>query len=693
MSNARFFSFARGCAHAPRALAAFAGWLLATCAAAAALPASTAPATVPVDAALAQQRLAFRQAWAVAQQGGDGWRAWAGKLGDYPLLPYLEAAALEHDVAQLDRTRVEDYLQRYPELPPASDLRRAWLLQQARTQRWDDFLALYQSGLGDALNCDALQARLAQGGTLDFDRDLAALWAKPALPHACDAVLDAAHAQGLLTDARLWTRIDRAQEAGQAGTIGMLAVWLPDDEREAAQDLALALRDPSQAAAAAAGWSDTPRHRQAAALAVGRLARRDADAADTAWQRLQGRFTFDTVERDAVLYALALYHATDFDAQALARLAALPAAARTDASREWRARVALARQDWPALLAALDAMPAAQQQADEWRYFRARALAASGEDAQAGQLYATLAKEPTYFGFLAADHRHQDYTICPLDPAVDPAREQALLGRPGLQRAFELYAVGLPAFARREWSQALADSDTATQRAAADLAYRRGWYDRAVFTFTSGEALRYYDERFPLASQDGVVPQATAAGIDPSWAYAIARAESAWVSDAHSGADARGLMQLVPATAERVAREYGLAWNGGDSLYDPAVNVMLGTRYLAQMAARFDGSPWLASAAYNAGPNKVEQWLDARGTLAPDLFVATIPYKETREYVARVMAFSVIYDWRLDGKAIPLSRRMLPAGEAYGLPDVHTPRTSVACPGAVAPASPASAGG
>ena len=422
-----------------------------------------------------------------------------------------------------------------------------------------------------------------------------------------------------------------------------------------------------------------------------RLARRQASSADTAWQELQSRFRFSEAQRNRILQTLALYHATDFDDGALARLIALPAAAQTDGTREWRVRVALAQQDWSAVLAGLDAMPASQQQDGEWQYFRARALAALGHDDEARQLFEAQADKPTFFGFLSADRLDQPYAICPLTLAEDPQREQVLLANPGLSRAFELYAVDLPKLARREWARALQDADAATRRIAADMANRRGWYDRAVFTMSSGDALRLYDLRFPLASQDGLVPQAEQAGIEPAWAYGILRAESAWMSDAQSGADARGLMQLVPATAALVAKRNGFDWGGGDTLYDPVTNIALGTRYLAQMAARFNGSPWLASAAYNAGPNKVDQWLAARGTLAPDLFVATIPYKETREYVARVMAFSVIYDWRLSGDTVvPLANRMGPIGQPYALPTAATARRAVACP--AAEATPAAAG-
>jgi soluble lytic murein transglycosylase len=357
----------------------------------------------------------------------------------------------------------------------------------------------------------------------------------------------------------------------------------------------------------------------------------------------------------------------------------------------------LSQRDWRAALAGIEAMPATQQDDDEWRYFRARALVELGRAKAAQPLYRALAQQATYYGFLAADRIGAPYAICPLHPATaDAQREQAVLAMPGLRRAFELYAVDLPRYARREWTRALAGSDAATRQLAAELANRQGWYDRAVFTFSHGDMLRYYALRFPLASQDGLVAQAGQAGIDPAWAYGILRAESAWMTDAHSGADARGLMQLLPSTAAAVARRNGLAWGGGDSLYDPAVNVTLGTRHLAELAARFGDAPWLASAAYNAGSAKLGQWLDARGSLTPDLFVATIPYKETREYVARVMAFSVIYDWRLHGDALPVSARM-PAfvdpsgGQPAGRPDAHAARKTVACPAGAAPAGASSA--
>lgn len=631
------------------------------------------------------QREQFRQAYAAAKQGGDSWHALATGLQTYPLYPYLQAVSLEHDIRQIDLATVQAYLKQYPDMIPAGDLRSDFLRELARRKDWTDFRQLYQPGLGDTLSCDALQAKLASAMPLDFDRDLAFLWAKPSLPGACDPVLAAAHDQGLLTTARLWTRIDTAAAAGRAGTVASLARWLPPDDATTAGQLALALRDPAAALAAADTWPDGVRQRQAVTIALTQLAPRQSSAADAAWQKLQSHFHFSTTQRDRIEHAIALFYATDFDDHALARLAALPPGAQSDSTRQWRVRVALARQDWQAALDGINAMPASQQQDGEWRYFRARAENALGHGDEAKQQYAALADQASFFGFLAADRVAQPYAICPRQMNVEDAREQVLLNRPGLLRAFELYAVDLPHFARREWNRALKGADQQTRRMAADLAHRRGWFDRAVFTFSSGDDLHMYSLRFPLAPQDGVVLQAEQSGIDPAWAYGILRAESAWQPDAHSGADARGLMQLVPATAELVAQRNGLNWNGAASLYDPATNIELGTRYLAQMAARFNGSPWLASAAYNAGPNRVDQWLIERGSLPPDLFIATIPFKETREYVARVMAFALIYDWRLHGNAVPLDTRLGAIGKLYMLPTATTPRRAIDCPTAAAP--------
>ncbi len=94
-------------------------------------------------------------------------------------------------------------------------------------------------------------------------------------------------------------------------------------------------------------------------------------------------------------------------------------------------------------------------------------------------------------------------------------------------------------------------------------------------------------------------------------------------------------------------------------MYQPLTNIALASAYLREMLDRYDGRTYIAIGAYNAGARPVNRWLAQRPQFDPDFWIETVSYKETRDYIARVLAFSVIYDWRFDGKAVPLSDRML----------------------------------
>ena len=442
----------------------------------------------------------------------------------------------------------------------------------------------------------------------------------------------------------------------------------------------------------ALNWPDAPRHRAAVLSGLTRLARRDAAAAVALWPGLKQHFQFTALEQGSVDVAIALSRATDFESDAVAQLAAAPAEAQDEASREWRVRAAIGASDWDAAMAALDALSDTQKADGEWRYLRARVLGKLNRRDEAQPLLETLASEAGYHGFLAADWLDRPYAICPLTLAADSKAEAALLATfPELDRAFEWQALDRLPDARRSWDYAVKGLDDSQRRLAVDLASRREWHDRAVFSLTQGDELKLYLQRFPLLREAQVKRESAAAGIDPTWAFSIIRAESAFMPDARSAANAYGLMQLLPSTAAALAKIEKIAYHRAEDLYQPTTNIALGTRYLARMAQRYDGAPWLATAAYNAGSAPVERWLAARGGLDPDFFVATIPYRETREYVARVLAYSVIYDWRMNQKAVALGARMPRPGQTYAPPDSKTPRKSVTCP-IVATPSPGAAG-
>jgi soluble lytic murein transglycosylase len=647
---------------------------------------TTTAQTASGSANLQQQRESFRAAYAAARTGA-AWRPLANGLESYPLYPYLEAAALQHDIENATRAEIDAYLQRYAGLIPADDVREAELRWLARQKDWTGFQHFYRPGLGDTLTCDALQARLARGEPLDFERDLAELWQQTSLPSACQPVLDAAFVQGLLTPQRVWDRIERAADAGRSSTISQSAAWLTGDDARAANRIADAVASPADFLKKADTLADTSRNREAVSRALTRFARRHSAKAIDDWRSLSKRFAFDDAQRNRVLAALALYNAVDFGPDPLARLAALPAEAQSDATREWRVRIAVAQGNWKAAQAAISALSPDELQHDEWRYWRARVAQKLGQADTARDDYAALAQQATFYGFLAADRVALPYTICPETIPADAIADAKIKAIPGFARAFEFFALGMLHSARREWSRAFPDLSPPEQRQAAALASRMGWYDRAIFAFGKSGDLQYYALRFPLANEDRVLEAAQAAGIDPAWTFAIIRAETAWQPDARSGADARGLMQLLPGTAELVSRRSGLPYPGPSSLYDPDINIPLGTRYLAHLGMRFNGSPWLTSAAYNAGPGNAQRWVDARGNLDPEVFILTIPFNETRDYVTRVMSFATIYGWRLHGAPMAVSSRLPAIGTPYD-PAVDPPRKQVVCK-TPAPAAPA----
>lgn len=642
-------------------------------------------ASLPVAAAdRAAERQSFRRALDAVERGHE-WKAEAAQLADYPLLPVLQARELGRKLDKIDPGALQAFAAQWPTALPVVELRRAWLLDRATKKQWADFLAVYADDPDRELRCHALAAKLAGGGSIDWQEDLQALWTEDRpLPGACNPALDWSARNNLLDTAKLWQRIDRGVDAGKVAVVDALVSRLPAAEQPAANRLAAALRDPAAALKQAATWPDDQRHRRAAAVALTRQARRDATGAEANYAALAKHFRWSAAERGEIAAAFALYRATEFDADALKRLAELAPSAQNDATREWRVRVALAASDWTAALQALDALSEQQKRDEEWRYLRARVLRKLDRKDEADHLLATLAGEANFYGFLAADWTDRPYAICTKSLPSNRAAEQRLLDEYGLARAFEWRALGEGREARREWDYTLSRIAPDQRRLAADLAYREGWYDRAVFALNKGEELRFYEQRFPLAREPQIRRASHETGLDPAWTYAIIRAESAWIEDARSSADAYGLMQLLPGTAARVAKDAGIAYRRAEDLYHGDTNIALGTRYLSQMARRYSGAPWLASAAYNAGPGAVERWLGQRGQLEPDFFIASIPYKETREYVARVLAFSVIYDWRMNGRALAVAARLPRYGQDYSAPGRDTPRKSVVCPAPIA---------
>ena len=259
------------------------------------------------------------------------------------------------------------------------------------------------------------------------------------------------------------------------------------------------------------------------------------------------------------------------------------------------------------------------------------------------------------------------------------AADKAAIARdPGIVRALQLYTLDRKGWAVREWDAALSRFSDSQRRLAVEVAQDNGWFDRGVFGLVNVGGQRYPDEtrlyqlRFPLHHDATIRREAARNNLDPAWVAAEIRAESVFDPNARSSADARGLMQVLPGTGAAVAAKLGMPWKGGESLYDADTNIALGSAYLRQLMDKYGGKPYQVIAGYNAGPAPLNRWVSQRPTMDPDFWIETISYKETRDYVARVLAFSTVYDWRLNGDALRVADRLI--GRTDG------PRKTFTCP-------------
>ena len=207
------------------------------------------------------------------------------------------------------------------------------------------------------------------------------------------------------------------------------------------------------------------------------------------------------------------------------------------------------------------------------------------------------------------------------------------------KNAFEFYYIGRYIEARREWRYWLSQLNYREKLVAAKLANENGWFDRAIFTLAQVGYLDDVELRFPKAFDKKINKHAQQQEINPAWAFAIARRESSFMTDARSPVGAKGLMQLMPNTAKQlkrgsVSRRY---------LYNADNNIQLGTKYLRKLLDKNKGNQILATASYNAGPYRVKKWLQNTSAMPADIWIETIPFRETRNYVKSVLAYQEIY--------------------------------------------------
>ncbi|MFP5357560.1 MAG: transglycosylase SLT domain-containing protein [Gammaproteobacteria bacterium] len=618
---------------------------------------------VSACAARADLRAEFGEALAQAERG-EPVQAHAA-LRRYVLYPYLEAVQLSARLPQADAALDRDmaaYHTRHAHLPVARQLHQDWLRSLAARGQWAALLEhAAPEGLPVDLVCHQLNARAQAGGDEGLVEAALQVWMTGALlPESCVAPFDWLQAQGALTPERLAARIELALVADSGELADFLLRQLPQSEgaalrwhrrlqtapQDSLEQLRRQPRTPVDFAAIEDGWFRLARRQpQAAAEQLDAFIRarkladepaarlRELTGLGLAWSRLPG---------------------------AVRQFRAAGLATRDERVHEWRVRSALWHGEWTQALQWIEALPPALADSARWRYWRARALEALEQREEAQRLYAELSHANNAYAALASWRLGQPARPVPAPaPAPVPALQRSLDRLPGLVRGIELHALGRAEWLNQEWAVVLNALPPEQLPQLAHWAMARGWRLHGVLAASRAAIYDDYALLYPRPYDAQVRAAAVQSRVRDDFIYAVMRQESLFDPRAVSPANARGLMQLLPATAERTARRWKLPVPDLDALFEPETNIRLGAAYLRDMTERFGDQPLLTLAAYNAGPNAAARWLpDA--PMDPDVWMENIPYNETRDYVQRILWHIAVFGFVEQGEPQDLGEFLRP---------------------------------
>jgi len=593
---------------------------------------------------------------AAMQSDAARFEAAAARAGDHPLRDYLDYWRLRMRVAAgakgagTDGSADRDvllFIERHAGTLVADLMRRDFMLDLGRRGEWamlESIDAQWVLRDDSQAACYAWLAALHGGKPLP-EEARAALFRPRELGEGCGALLETLADIGRLDRDALWLRLKYALEGGASTSVRRIGalLQLPPAAVEAA------LERPAKVLGAPASTEVT-------VIAAVQLARQDPEAA---LARLEDLVQLPQLERNFVLSQIAAQSMRRLSPQSLSLARQSLGAAASDETWAWLARAALRDGDWATLRAIVGNMSAAGRAEPTWVYWNARADQAFGRTEQAKAQWRSIAGPFDFYGQLADEELGRQVSAPPAAARPTDAELAEPASNPGFARALKFYDLGLRFEGNREWNFQLRGMNDRQLLAAAEWACRREILDRCVNTADRTVAEHDFGLRFITPFRSRLSPVAEEQGLDPAWVYGLIRQESRFLISARSSASAQGLMQIIPPTARWIARKLGVADFRLEHLNDMDTNLRFGTFYLKTVLDGLEGSPLLASAGYNAGPNRPRRW---RATLAGPVegavFAEIIPFNETRDYVKKVLSNATIYASLMTGEPQSLKARL-----------------------------------
>lgn len=614
------------------------------------------------DTELASHRFHYQKAKAaLAQKNTKAFKEHMSKLGDYPLRQYLEFAQLRGSFTQLPLAEIDDFFAAYPDSFLASRMRSNLLQFLASREKWKDFSRYYDAEENASLElyCHSLNARIKAGDKSAL-AEVTPLWdVGKSQPAPCDPVFVAWRNAGYQTQELVWSRFNKAMIQGETSFARYLSNQLTTLKPKANLYLQVHASPKLITQRQRFQEQDLPTQ-HIIAYGIKKLSRTAPKEALQQWQMYEAQQLFpEDLMLDTKLAIVQKLIRTGETAEAQSLLS-YSHTLRQEEILDELLRETLGEGDWERLAEGLLLLDDKNRQNERWRYWAARTQEVLKRPIEgyptAEEIYREVAQNRSFYGFLSADKLRQTYALVDESTLIDDAFRAQVAEMPAMQRAHELWLTGNITEARAEWLYASRRMDEKQLAAAGQLARDWGWYNTGIQTMINGNLWNELTVRFPLAYREEIAKIAQDTQLEPTFIYAIARQESAFDAAARSPVGAMGLMQLMPQTALYTAKKSGIKHANTKDLLKAEHNMRLGGLYLNHLLQTFNGNRILAAAAYNAGPSRVNRWLSEQGKEKPvDVWIETIPYKETRHYVQNVLCFSVIYGYRLGQPTVFLS--------------------------------------
>ena len=581
-------------------------------------------------------------------------------LRQYPLFPYLEYTDKIYRISRQTPEDIRQFADQYHDTPLMNLLLQQYLNNLGKRGHWDTFLEFYlefrkENAINHSRenNCYYPYALARTGDTRQAMMEARKLWLVDySQPGECDPVFKLWRHAGNPDARTAWQRYAISLKSNEITLANYLVRFLANEDRTFASNLKRVHTRPDNIKRTERFRQQHPYNRELIIHGIRRLARSQPGAAFDLLRQYKTQHTFKAIVLTDTYSYVGRHWASTNDADTVPENLAELLPVDLNSHPELISaliRLALRHANWDQVLLLIHRLPKELQLEPRWQYWKARVLADSADTTDqkiAEEIYRKLTELRNIYGFLAADLMQLPYNFVDKPTPVTNEEILAMELTPGIQRALELFTLGELALARREWYFTTRNFSNKERAIAANVASRWGWYKSAIQSLIDAELWNDLALRFPIGWQEIFVRNARREDIPVDWSLAIARQESAFVSDARSPAGALGVMQLMPATAKIVARKAGIRYRSPDELTDPQFNIQLGSQYLGQMLRQFNNNRIFASAAYNAGPTRVEQW--AKRQLPLDVWIETIPFSETRNYVQNVLMFAAIYRRQLN---------------------------------------------